>query len=201
MTTIDDLIRLMQQSPRCRLVPAVGQPALPEPFTLPPEVQRFYALCGGVEFFEQDGGPRSRFRIVGPAEVVDICMATVGDAEFREPPLDGWFVVGEDDNSEHVAIELNKDGYGRCYDVFHETFCDPYSARVIALSFTELVERLFARGRSYWFDDGFQAYGYYGGGCESCRWIGLARWWSSLTVERYACAAASGRRSVSRSIR
>ena len=55
-------------------------------------------------------------------------------------------------------------GYGCCYDVFHETFSDPYSARVVALSFTELVERLFVRGRSYWFGEGFEAYGYYGDG-------------------------------------
>jgi hypothetical protein len=163
--TIDNLIRRMQGSPRCRLLPPVGQPKLPKPFELPTEVTRFYALCGGVEFFEKDHGPRSRYRIVSPAEVVDICMATVGDAEFREPPLDGWFAVGEDDNSEHVAIDLNDDDrYGRCYDVFHETFCDPYSARVIALSFTEWVERLFARGRSYWFEEGPEKYGFYGDG-------------------------------------
>jgi antitoxin YokJ len=164
MTKIDDLIRRMQQSPRCRVLPPAGQPKLPEPFALPPELARFYELCGGVEFLEEDHGPYSRYRIVAPAEVVDICMATVGDAELREPPLDGWFAVGEDDNSEHVAIELNEDGYGRCYDVFHETFSDPYSARIVALSFIELVERLFARGRSYWFDDGFETYGYYGDG-------------------------------------
>jgi hypothetical protein len=164
MTTIDELLQRMRQSPRCRVLAPVGQPKLPAPFALPPEVTRFFELCGGVEFFEKDHGPRSRYRIVSPAEVVDICLATVGDDTYREPPLDGWFAVGEDDNSEHVAIDLNEDGYGRCYDVFHETYADPHGARVVALSFAELVERLFARGRSYWFDDGFEAYGYYGDG-------------------------------------
>lgn len=161
---IADLIGQMQKSARCRVLTPSGQPKLPEPFKLPMEVARFYELCSGVEFLDQDHGSYARYRIVAPSKMLDICMATVGDGGFREPPLDGWFVVGEDDNSEHVAIELNHDGYGRCYDVFHETFSDPYSARVIALTFTELVERLFARGRSYWFDDGFENYGYYAEG-------------------------------------
>lgn len=94
----------------------------------------------------KEEAPYARYRIVAPADVIDICVATGGDDTYREPPLDGWFVVGEDDNSEHVAIDLNEDGYGRCYDVFHETFSDPHGARVIAPSFTEFVERLFARG-------------------------------------------------------
>lgn len=77
MTTIDDLIRRMQQSPRCRLLPPAGQPKLPDSFVLPGEVTRFFELCGGAEFFEKDHGPNSRYRIVAPVEVRDICMATV----------------------------------------------------------------------------------------------------------------------------
>ncbi len=158
---IDLLFQRMQTSPRCRLLPSVGQPNLPIHFSLPPEVVRFYELCGGVEFLEKDHARRGRYRIVAPHEVVDIGMAAVEDSD-QEPPLDGWFVVGCDDNSEHAVVDLNPMGYGRCYDVFHETFSNPVYSRIVALSFAEFVERLFVRGRSYWFDEGFRSYGFYG---------------------------------------
>ncbi len=166
MTTIDDLIHRLRQSPRCRVLPPAGQPTLPERFALPVDGTRFYELCGGVEFFERDPDSDSvpDYRMLPPAEVLDIETATVGESE-EGPPIDGWFAVGADDNGEHVVIDLNDgDARGPCYDVFHETYFRPDHAHVVALSFTELLERLFARGRAYWFDEGFQKYGYYATG-------------------------------------
>jgi hypothetical protein len=49
---------------------------------------------------------------------------------------------------------------GRCYDCFHETFGSPGYCSVIALSFTELLNRLAEAGdTAFWLDEHFRGYG------------------------------------------
>lgn len=158
---IDAIIERIRADVRCRLLAPVGSPTVPKSFQLPAEVLRFYERCGGLELFEKEVDRRPLYRVLPPAEVCDVCMAVVADYTYREPPLDGWFAIGSDDGSDAVVIDLNESTYGRCYDIFHETYADPFSARIVALTFEEFLERLIAGGR-YWFDEHFRSYGYYG---------------------------------------
>ena len=122
---------------------------------MPAELVEFYTLCGGVHFLDPENG-FTDYRIMPPEEVVDIGDATCGEPAI-EPPLSLWFAIGADDNSEHVAIDLHPLRLGRCYDVFHETYDEPESATVVASSFAELLERIYDRGRAYWFDEDFKS--------------------------------------------
>ncbi|QOV90212.1 SMI1/KNR4 family protein [Humisphaera borealis] len=164
MSTIEDIVRRAKVNPLCHLLPPAGAPNIPKPFKLPTEVTRFYDLCGGIGLLDKVGDPYPRYQIVAPSEVVNVCMATIGDEYYLEPPLDGWFGIGKPDGSDAVVVDLNEDGYGRCYDVFHETFADPNAAKVIALTFTEFLENLLRLGRNHWLKEDFKGYGCYGAG-------------------------------------
>jgi len=155
MTDIERIIGRLRESDLVRIHPPAGQPVFPEGIEAPNELTEFYSLCGGVDFLHAKSRSYAEYRVLPPAEVVDIGTATCLEAA-TELPLSCWFAVGEDDNGEHAAIDLHRSRLGQCYDVFHESFWDPASATIIAATFAEFLEKLFARGKSYWFDDGFE---------------------------------------------
>jgi hypothetical protein len=165
MTPIERIIQTLCGSYRVRVHPPTTQPELPAQFPPPQKLVEFYGLCGGVDFLDPEDRGYARYRILPPQKVVDIGTATCRDPA-TEPPLNAWFVVGEDDNGEHAAIDLHPSRSGQCYDVFHETYDDPAYARIVAATFEEFLARLFERGRSYWFDDGFVSR-YFDGGTQA----------------------------------
>jgi hypothetical protein len=65
-----------------------------------------------------------------------------------------------------AAIDLHPSRSGQCYDVFHETYDDPAYARIVAATFEEFLAKLFERGKSYWFDEGFVSR-YFDGGTQA----------------------------------
>jgi hypothetical protein len=156
MSSIREVLTTLRESNRVRIHPPAGQPKWPTGVVPPQEVAEFYALCGGIEFLDDEDQKYARYRILAPSKVTDIGTATCLEAA-TEPPLSEWFAIGEDDNSESAAIDVAPQRSGQCYDVFHETWADPASASIVATSFAEFLERLFRRGKAYWFDDDFVA--------------------------------------------
>jgi hypothetical protein len=155
MTAIGDIIAEFRSSPRVRVLPPSGAVTLPAGLTLPPDLSEFYTLCGGVQFLDPTADNYPDYRILPPDKVVNIGTATCLEPS-AELPLSAWYTVGEDDNGDHVVVDLHTTSGGRCYDVFHETFAMPEYANVVADSFLELLQRVYRRGKAYWFDDGFR---------------------------------------------
>jgi hypothetical protein len=52
MEEIDELIRHIKSLPNCRISPPIGFPRIDNKHELPPDVRRFYELCGGVLLYE-----------------------------------------------------------------------------------------------------------------------------------------------------
>ena len=57
----------------------------------------------------------------------------------------------------YVAIDLNPEHAGLCYDAFHETFAMPGYVNVVASSFSDLLCRLLdhKEDSTYWLQEGF----------------------------------------------
>jgi antitoxin YokJ len=162
MVDIRTILTTFRRSDRLIVHLPAGQPQWPSGIVPPHEVTEFYDICGGVEFLDPEHKKYADYRILSPSKVADIGTATCLEAAI-ERPLSEWFAIGEDDNGEHAAVDVNPYRSGQCYDVFHETYSDPSSARIVAATFSEFLQRLFARGKSYWFDDDFVSRCFHGG--------------------------------------
>jgi antitoxin YokJ len=113
------------------------------------------AECGGVELFR---GERFGFRIASPEEFVPSNPLLWGKfylkhkAEYDADRSAAWFLAARGlDSPEAVVLDLSPERRGRCYDGFWDVYATGNS-QVVAGSFTELIERLYAaRGTSpFW---------------------------------------------------
>ena len=76
-------------------------------------------------------------------------------------PFCWWFAIADVVDGNYVAIDLNHEHLGLCYDAFHETFAMPGYVNVIASSFTDMLERLLnhKEDSTYWIQDEFKPLG------------------------------------------
>ena len=159
---IDELIKKIASDPNCRMSPPCGLPqALISGVKLSKDVQAFYKICGGLELFPNTS---YGFRIVSPEEFVSANPVVLGGyylkhkAEYDADESSGWYVVARSINNpnEIIAIDLNVAKSGFCYDGFWEVYGHGDS-KVVAKSFTDLVESLFKNRGDYlfWEKNGF----------------------------------------------
>jgi len=116
----------------------------------------FYQRCGGLELFKDEV---FGFRIAPPKEFVAGNPVLLGKYYLKNRnAIDsdqsaGWYLIARGTKSadEFITIDLNPAKCGYCYDSFWEVHATRNS-KVVARSFTELVERLYAtRGTDlYW---------------------------------------------------
>jgi len=60
----------------------------------------------------------------------------------------------------YIAIDCQPDRLGYCYDAFHETIDELSYCTIIALSFTELMNKAAEAGKTaWWLERGFDNYG------------------------------------------
>lgn len=137
---------------------------LPESFTLPPDVQDFYSICGGLDMFpNEDWG----WRILKPSEFLraDIVLFEIAyqrnPKEFDGTPSQSLFMIAvRGCGPDYISIDTDPARAGRCYDAFHDVHATE-SSQVLALSFTELLNKLFEwRLNGYFWENAF--YGYFG---------------------------------------
>jgi antitoxin YokJ len=95
----------------------------------------------------------------GEAELVLANPVIIG--ERVDDISDSWYIVGRGGAGEFMSIDLHPDRVGTCYDSFREVHGVPGSCAVIALSFTDLLERLLAAhgGHWYWLEPDFAPLG------------------------------------------
>ncbi|WP_114381027.1 SMI1/KNR4 family protein [Paenibacillus prosopidis] len=157
MKNIEELLRQIASLPNCRVSPPTGLPRTDEGYNLPPDLKRFYELCGGVMLFENKD---YNCQIVPPNEFTLSNPVIVG--EHVEGDISShWFIVVHDGNGDYISIDLHQKRLGKCYDSFWDRHGVVGECPVIARSFTELLNQLVQNNgeRWYWLKEDFESLG------------------------------------------
>jgi hypothetical protein len=155
---LEDILNELQSREDCIFRPATGLPVLPDGLILPPDLAAFYSRFSEAKLFGNPADPR--YHIQPPAEFVQIGMAILGEPT-SQPLQQSWFALAHVLDGNYIAIDCHPSRLGYCYDAFHETIDDLNYCRVIARSFTELMNRAAAaRDEAWWLGEGFEGYGY-----------------------------------------
>jgi hypothetical protein len=159
MREIHEILDLIRARADCSVSPPCGLPFVPDGVSLPPDLREFYEIAAGALLFNQHVCA-GHVRILGPNEFQRIGLAINGE-EFATGPFSWWFAVADVRDGNYIAIDLNREHFGLCYDAFHETFASPGYVSVIASSFADLLRRLLnhKEDSTYWLQDDFKALG------------------------------------------
>jgi antitoxin YokJ len=154
---VTSLAERVSETRNCYLRDAAGMPSVDPGLALPPDLETFYASCGGAHLFT---GLPFEIQISSPIEFVSSNPVIVGRRIFDDIS-DSWYIVAHGGAGEFLSIDLHPDRLGICYDSFHEVHGVPGSCAVVARSFTDLVDRLLRAhgGHWYWLDRDFVSLG------------------------------------------
>ena len=127
---------------------------------LPNDLKTFYRRYSSLDLFPSEFGPVYRF--VNPTEIRPTWLDILGP-NATDPGPNNWLTICDVLDSNYVAIEVfpyTCDLY-KFIDCFHETFALPDESKVIARSFTELLERALSHGDGvpYYVLPDFKSYG------------------------------------------
>lgn len=159
------LIQRARERPDCVVLPPGEQPQIPLPHVLPPDVQTFYALCGGIRFF---GGSLYQLTVLSPTEIQltnDLLLGTLSESERAACQDDRswtWYTIARDDNGDYISIDGDPLRSGRCYDSFWDRHGLPGDCAIVARSFTELLGFLLDEvtpSQPYWVHPAFPSLG------------------------------------------
>lgn len=118
---------------------------------LPDDVRRFYSVLGGALLFDKSDAP---YEIVEPKLIRPVAVDVLGDAATEVPVVPpSWFSICYVQDGNYLAIDLPAKANGEVWliDCFHETIGLEEYSTVIALSFSEFLERALAsKGEHYW---------------------------------------------------
>ena len=140
---------------------------LPEGFSLPADVVKFYERFG-ESILNEESETGAWARVVTPEEFNRIDAAIMGGERVASGPFENWFALVDVEDGNYIAIDLSVEHQGKCLDAFHETFAIPSYVDVVAASFTDLLNRFLdhKEDTAYWLDEAFEslgeAFGMYG---------------------------------------
>jgi hypothetical protein len=154
---IERLVEAVRQQPNCEVLGAAGLPTLGEGHVLPDDLRRFFEICGGLTLY-RDADYAAR--IVGAIGLRPANPLIVG-RQVEDDISASWYVIADDLQGEYLTIDLSPARLGRCYDSFSDRHALRGSCPVIALSFSELLERLIKNDGQhwYWLRAGFESLG------------------------------------------
>lgn len=156
MRSLDEIIEELNSREDCVFRPATRLPDLPPGLTLPHDLALFYSRFSEARLSGRDD---PSYHISAPSGFVNIGIAVCGE-HTRHPVQDFWFALAHVQDGNYFAIDLHPSRLGRCYDIFHETYL-PDECKIIALSFTELMNQIAAADDDcWWLDEKFLGYGY-----------------------------------------
>lgn len=141
------LISLISTTPDCEIFPPLGLPLINKSHRLPEDVKSFYEECGGLWLFRSSDYPclivpPKDFVLANPVIVGDLCE---GDRSAS------WYIAANDGSNEYITIDLCQERLGHCYDSFFDRHAVSGSCPIIALSFFELLKRLYENKGEYWY--------------------------------------------------
>ncbi len=147
MTEMRRLLERIRQMHDCIVTPPRGQPLLRANDRLPDDLAEFYGYVGSVSLFEHGIYP---VRVVGPEGLARANLEIVG-ADCPDDISDSWYIVARGGREEAISIDCSPERLGRCHDSFWDRHGVAGDCRVVAMSFTELLQRLFDNGGGYWY--------------------------------------------------
>jgi len=150
---VKELIEKIKNTNDCVVLPPSGQPNIEGNLTLPTDVQEFYSLCGGACLFKSADYV---INIITPQDFVSANPVILGE-HLEDDISSSWYIVAVDGNGEFLTIDLADSRLGQCYDSFNELH--PENSRIIAKSFSELLELLIQNQGQYWYwlDENFDS--------------------------------------------
>lgn len=162
MQSVREIIGRARTTEECRVEQPTGLPTIPDGFALPADVAEFYSLCGGLDMFpEEDWG----WRIVAPGEFLRADAQVLAQyfdehpEEFDGTPSEGLQVIAiRGAGPDIVSIDIHPDRLGLCFDSYYGDHATD-SSRIVALSFTELLNGFFGwREDGNFWDDSFHGF-------------------------------------------
>ncbi|MEM9403296.1 MAG: SMI1/KNR4 family protein [Pseudomonadota bacterium] len=146
------LLERVRNTRDCVVLPPSGLPQLSRQHSLPEDLKEFYTDCGGVKFFS---GSNYSMEIVSPDRFVLSNPEVLPEGWERDVPdndiSNDWYIVAEAGVEQRLSIDLGEKRVGRCYDSFWDIHASPGESRVVARSFSDLINSIFSCGGNYWF--------------------------------------------------
>ena len=155
MRKINEIIVEIERDKEC-MVQKLSIPHKNVPSGLPEDLTFYLENYHSIVFFPE--APYS-IKIVGLTEFERANKVLIGE-EHKEDMSHNWFLIADDSNSQYITIDLSKDRWGYCYDSFWDRYGVVGEQAIIAKSFTELLERIYAcKGQQwYWLQEDFISY-------------------------------------------
>ena len=134
---------------------------------LPADLLAFYRSSNGAYLHEskgsgdfQVGGRWWKWRVLPVEELRDIAaIYGIDETCPMADTLRQWIALVDVLDSDYLAVDVAPERSGQIIDCFHETIgWEGYHA-IIAMSFTELLERLMESRDPYWLEEGAVKYG------------------------------------------
>lgn len=118
---------------------------------LPDDLKEFYKTCRGMSLFTNND---YSWEILAPDQLKSTCIEVLGE-EVDEDIVSGFLTLVSDSNGNYLSINCNANDNGIVVDSFRETFGLADETPVIALSYTELLEKLYLNKGEYpyWLED------------------------------------------------
>lgn len=141
---LESALDLLRSRDDCEVLPPSGAPAIGSRMELPPEVVRFYQLCGGAKIglFEDD---YFSWLIVPPSRFVEALPLVLGLSYESEKSFwehhwaQCFYLIAENQNAEErIVVSCGERYFGLFFDGHQESFaCD--NMRLIARTLPELL--------------------------------------------------------------
>lgn len=158
--SIKEILQKINETEYCKFYPPQGLPEnIEQGDVLPKDLLEFYTICGGVELFTNvDFGvsivPSDKFVLANPIIVGEKCEYDISSH---------WYIFGDLGSGNYLSIDLHPDRLGKCYDSHWDSHGVVGSSTVVAISFTDLLNRILVskgEGESwYWYSDDFESLG------------------------------------------
>ncbi|WDE09015.1 SMI1/KNR4 family protein [Thalassomonas viridans] len=149
---MNSLLEKIRKSKDCIVHPPSGLPLINDGHTLPKDLVDFYRECGGIKFFINSN---YAIEIVAPEKLIlsnPEILPKGWEADIPEDDISNdWYIVAEAGPEQKISIDLNKNRIGKCYDSFWDIHASPGDCPILAISFSELLKRIFNCKGGYWF--------------------------------------------------
>ena len=157
MEAVETIISLIAQAQDCR-VERQPHPGAPAPgYALPEDLAYYLGHYRSIALF---AGSEYCWEVVGLERFTRANPVIVGE-DIADDISHNWFIIATNGRAHYITIDLAPARLGKCYDSFWDRHGVAGAQPVIANSFTELLQLLYANkgGYHYWLQDDFQSLG------------------------------------------
>lgn len=154
---MSELISKVQSLGDCIVLPPNGLPKVNDNHVLPEEIKEFYSLCGGMNLFVNKHYsvkilPPDEFTLANPLLIdKDIIEEEIKKGTYALRISTNWYTIVDLFDSNYIVIDLSRERLGRCYKAFWDSYPSRGEMPVVAMTFSELLNRLIENKGEYWY--------------------------------------------------